>query len=121
MDQEMEGQKAHFVRVATLGDVSEARILAARLESEGIEARVHSEALGPYPVTVGQMAVAELWVMEDRVEDAKAILLDAELSEVLESGEEGRRAPTNCEIQLVAIIVIVAFVLAVVIRLMRVF
>jgi hypothetical protein len=118
----MDGRKAHFVCVATTGDVNEARVLAARLEAEGIEARVHSEALGPYPVTVGQMAVAELWVMEDRLEDAKAVLLDAELSDILEgAGDDTRRVPTNRELQLLAIVVIAAFLLAVVLRLMRVF
>lgn len=69
--------------MATLGDVAAARIVAARLESEGIEVRLHSESLGPYPMTVGRWAEAELWVLESRLADAEAVFLEADVDEVL--------------------------------------
>ena len=74
---------AHFVQLATVGDVATARLLAARLESEGIEVRVHGFSLGPYPMTVGALAETELWVLSDRIDEASTILLDAEVNDAL--------------------------------------
>lgn len=72
-----------------MGDVAAARIVAARLESEGIEVRIHSESLGPYPMTVGRWAEAHLWVPESRLTEAEAIMLESDVAEVLASvGEE---------------------------------
>ena len=118
----MSEHTARFVKVATVGDLGKARILATRLGSEGIEVRVHSEALGPYPVTVGDLATAELWVMSDRVADAEAILLDADVQEVVgamdtERGIGLRSAPSR----LVAAVLAVIFLLAVALRLMQVY
>ena len=79
----LQDRPGHFVKLTTVGDLTTARVLAARLEAEGIDVRTHSEALGPYPVTVGRLAEAELWVMEDRIEDARAIMLDAEVNVAL--------------------------------------
>ncbi len=76
-------EPGRFVKVATVGDISAGNVLAARLRSEGIEVRVHSPALGPYPVTVGNMAETELWVLSDRVDEAASILLDAEVNDAL--------------------------------------
>ena len=58
-------------------------MLAALLDAEGIDVRVHSESLGPYPVTVGGLAEAELWVLSDRIEEANTILLDADVNSAL--------------------------------------
>ena len=74
-------EPARFVMVTTVGDIVAGNVLAARLRAEGIEVRVHSQAFGPYPMTVGEMAATELWVLSDRVEDAKSILL--EINDVL--------------------------------------
>lgn len=74
---------ARFVRLATLGDTVSANIMGARLESEGIEVRIHSQAFGPYPMTLGNMADAELWVLEDRVDEASQIMLETEVIDAL--------------------------------------
>lgn len=74
---------ARFVRLATLGDTVSANIMGARLESEGIEVRIHSQGFGPYPMTLGNMADAELWVLEDRVDEASQILLETEVIDAL--------------------------------------
>ena len=74
---------ARYVLLTKMGDATSANIMAARLESEGIEVRVHSAAFGPYPVTLGQLAEAELWVLEDRVAEASTILLDSEVTDAL--------------------------------------
>ncbi len=55
----------------------------AVLGSEGIEARLHGESLGPYPMTVGRMAVTQIWVPEILVERAKELMLEAEIEHAL--------------------------------------
>ncbi len=117
MDEDIQGR---FVPVIRVGDVSRARILAARLEAEGIEVRLHSEALGPYPVTVGQMATTELWVPDDRLDAANAVLLDAEVNDVVGESELSDTAPLF-PLRVIAVVVIAAALLAVVLRMMRVF
>lgn len=74
---------ARLVRLATVGDVNTARVLVARLAAEGIEARIHGDSLGPYPVTVGALAETQIWVPSDRVDEARLLLLDAEINDVL--------------------------------------
>jgi hypothetical protein len=100
------------VRVATVGDLVEGRVLAARLEAEGIEVRLHSQAFGPYPVTVGQMAETEIWVLSDRVDEASTILLDAEVNTALAGVDDpppgARGLPLEIRFVAFAVAVIVA-------------
>jgi len=49
-------------------------MLAALLRSEGIAVRMHGESFGPYPVGVGSLAEVEVWVANDRLNDARVIL-----------------------------------------------
>jgi hypothetical protein len=118
----LERPAARFIRLATVGDLVEGRVLAARLQSEGIEVRVHSPALGPYPVTVGEMAETELWVLSDRVEEASTILLDAEVNVTLAEVESPAEGPTLAPgVRLVAIVVGVVLAGMWLVRLVRVF
>jgi hypothetical protein len=118
----LERPAARFIRLATVGDLVEGRVLAARLQSEGIEVRVHSPALGPYPVTVGGMAETELWVLSDRVEEASTILLDAEVNVTLAEVESPTAGPTLAPgVRLIAIIVGVVLAGMWLVRLVRVF
>ena len=107
----METDAARYVRITTVGDLIEARVLAARLHSEGIDVRIHSEALGPYPMTVGQFAEAELWVLSDRVEDANQILLDAEVKSALAPAENDDSFRRGMPFEVRAIAVTVGLVL----------
>lgn len=84
---------ARFVHLATVGDRNTAEVLAARLRAEGIEVRVHGDALTIYPVTVGALAETQLWVLSDRVDEASTLLLDAELNDVLEPVDRGDPSP----------------------------
>jgi len=107
-----------FVCVAKVGDSGTAQILAARLAAENIEARVHSEALGPYPMTVGQMAVAEVWVAEHAADEARTIVMDSDINAILEPSEA---PPWPAGARWAAAAVALVFLAAVVLRLMRVF
>lgn len=114
---------ARFVRLTTVSDVAAARILVARLEVEGISGRIHSEALGPYPLTVGQMAEAEIWVLDDRLEEAGHILLDAEVREAVAPAVPDGSPPREAlpELQVVAVALIAVVLFTVVVGFMRVF
>jgi hypothetical protein len=80
--------QGRFVKLATVGTLTEGQVLAARLKAEGIEVRVHSQSFGPYPLTVGEMAETELWVMSDRLSEASTIMLDAEVNTALSPAED---------------------------------
>jgi hypothetical protein len=65
-----------YVCLATISDVNLAKVAAARLESEGIESRLHGEPLGPFPVTIGRLAETQLWVLAEQQDEATVILED---------------------------------------------
>lgn len=65
-----------YVCLATIGDINLAQVAAARLESEGLAVRLHSEALGPFPVTIGRLAETQLWVVADQTAEATEVLED---------------------------------------------
>jgi len=114
------GLRSGFVPITRVGDATRARILAALLESEGIEVRLHSESFGPYPVTVGDMATTELWVPERRVDDARRVLLDSEILDAVGEDDGAAAGGPMLELRFVAALLIVVFVLAVLVAL-RVF
>ena len=41
------------------------------------------ESLGPYPVTVGRMAVTQIWVPESTLERARELMLETEIEHAL--------------------------------------
>jgi len=113
---------AHFIPLATVANLTTAHLLAARLDAEGIEVRVHGEAQGPYPMTVGGFAAVQLWVLNDKVEEARTILLDAEVNDALapvEFAEIATESPAGAmsqELKWVAIVVLAILVALVIFR-----
>lgn len=65
-----------YVCLAKISDINLANVAAARLESEGVASRLHGEALGPFPMTIGRFAETQLWVMADQRDAAKVVLED---------------------------------------------
>jgi hypothetical protein len=113
-----------FTLLTKVGDLASANIMAARLRAEGIEARVHSPSLGPYPVTVGDLALSEIWVLEDRLGDASQILLDIEAKSVVGFDEEftpTERPTQSLEIRTLAAIVAAIIAVLFVLRLLSMF
>jgi hypothetical protein len=106
-------QIERFVHLATLGDLTLARICAARLETEGIEVRLRSESLGPYPVTVGQLAAAEIWVPERRLEEAGRLMLEAEVDLHLGGLESDSQPVPEPAYRLIALGLAIALIVAV--------
>jgi Putative prokaryotic signal transducing protein len=74
------------VRMAPLTWVAgafRARVLAARLESEGIDAQLRGAFDSPYGLTMGDLARVDVYVPEDQLEDARYVLLADEVDATL--------------------------------------
>jgi hypothetical protein len=114
---------SRFVRIATVADLATGQVLAARLRSENIDVRLHSQAFGPYPMTVGHLAETELWVASDRVEEAGQILLDAEVRDAIAPAEQdaGANLPLPIPLRLLALGVGLILAALWVARIIRVF
>lgn len=72
-----------------------ARVLEARLHSEGIDVELRGAVDGPYGFTVGGMARVDVFVPVDQLDDARLVLLvdevDAALAAPREWGAATRR------------------------------
>jgi len=66
-----------------VGGAFRARVLAARLESEGIDAQLRGALESPYGLTMGDMARVDVYVPEDQLEDARYVLLADEIDATL--------------------------------------
>jgi hypothetical protein len=65
-----------------------AHLLAARLQSEGIEVQLRGAINGPYVLTVGEIARIEVYVPEDQLDDAKLVMLADEVDSVMAAPRE---------------------------------
>lgn len=65
-----------------------AHVMAARLQSEGIEVQLRGALDGPYGLTVGDMARVDLWVPEDQLDDAQLVMLASEVDGALAAPSE---------------------------------
>jgi hypothetical protein len=72
-----------------------AHLLAARLQSEGIDVQLRGAVDAPYGLTVGSMARVDVWVPEDQVEDASLVLLAGEVDQVMAAPSEWGDAATD--------------------------
>ena len=60
-----------------------ARVLVARLASEGIDARLSGSVDGTYGITVGDLARVDVLVPDSQLEDARYVLLADEVDAAL--------------------------------------
>ena len=70
-----------MVRLTQVHGSFAARVLLARLDDEGIDARCGDRSTAPYRFTVGEMARVDVYVPEDQVEDAPFVLLANEVED----------------------------------------
>jgi len=89
------------VRMAPLTWVAgafRARVLAARLESEGIDAQLRGAFDSPYGLTMGDLARVDVYVPEDQLADARYVLLadevDATFTAPTDGWDAGAESPT---------------------------
>jgi Putative prokaryotic signal transducing protein len=72
-----------------------ARVLAARLESEGIDAQLRGALDSPYGLTMGDMARVDVYVPEDQLADARYVLLADEVDASLAAPDDWWDAGTD--------------------------
>ena len=72
----------------------EARVLAARLYDEGIDAELRGALDSPYGFTVGDLARIDVYVPTDQAEDAQLVMLAIEVDAATELPEP-REPPTR--------------------------
>jgi hypothetical protein len=65
----------------------EARVLAARLYDEGIDAELRGALDSPYGFTVGDLARVDVYVPSDQAEDARLVMLQIEVDAATELPE----------------------------------
>ena len=89
-----------LTQVTSVNGAFRARVLKARLESCGIDARLTGALDGVYGFTVGDMARVDVYVPEEQLDDARYVLLAGEVdaamsapSEWWDAGAEPRRRP----------------------------
>jgi hypothetical protein len=58
-----------------------ARVVAARLESEGFDVQLRGALDGPYAVTLGEMARVDVFVPDEQCDEASLLLLVDEVDE----------------------------------------
>ena len=77
------GDAPMSVLLTSTTNAFEARVIAARLESEGLEPDLRGSLDGPYPFMVGAMAEIGVWVPEDQLEDARLVMLATEIDDAV--------------------------------------
>jgi hypothetical protein len=110
--------QAGLVRLATVPSPNLAHVLAARLGSEGIDCLLTGGVDSPYRFTVGQMARVEMWVHPEDVEDARTVLLAAEVDDTLGGrlSDERRAVPVRPLMFMAAAVLLVVMLGAAILR-----
>ena len=75
--------RERLTRLTWVNGSFRARVLAARLASEGIDARLAGSVDGPYGVTVGDLARVDVYVPEAQLDDARYVMLADEVDATL--------------------------------------
>jgi hypothetical protein len=81
-----------FVLLATASEPAVADVCAALLRSADIEAHLRGESLGPYRLTIGDMATTQIWVRLSRLEEARALVFEGDVRGL---EPPGARQPPN--------------------------
>jgi hypothetical protein len=71
-----------MTRLTSVYGAFRARVMAARLETEGFDVELRGNVDSPYALNVGEMARVDVYVPTDQVEDASLVLLVDEVDEV---------------------------------------
>jgi hypothetical protein len=72
-----------------------AHVLAARLNSEGIDVELRGALGAAYGLTVGDMARVDLYVPAEQMDDARLVLLASEVDAAMEPAMDGEADPAG--------------------------
>src|SRR5437763_1120572 len=70
-----------MTRLTSVYGTFRARVMAARLQDEGLDVELRGNLNSPYALTMGDMARVDVYVPNDQVDDAKLVLLVNEVDE----------------------------------------
>jgi hypothetical protein len=91
-----------------------AHLVAARLQSEGIDVQLRGAVDAPYGLTVGSMARVDVWVPEDQLEDASLVMLAGEVDQAMAAPSDwsdagtDRRRPRRWHLWVAAVLLVTA-------------
>jgi len=77
-------------RLTSLQGTFRAHVLRARLVDEGFDVELRGALDGPYGLTVGDLAVVDVYVPGDQLEEASMVLLVNEVDEVDDRFDDDR-------------------------------
>lgn len=96
--------------LTTVHGAFSAHVLAARLQSEGIDVELRGAVDAAYGLTVGDMARVDVFVPEDQMDDARLVLMATEIDDAMEmpvsASERARPTPTWPWILAIVLIVV---------------
>jgi hypothetical protein len=99
-----------MLRLTSVAGPFVANLLAARLQSEGIDVQLRGAVNSPYVLTVGDIARVDVFVPEDQLDDAKLVMLVDEVDAVMAAPREwqgdsppARRWPLWIALTLIAV------------------
>ncbi|MCU1456250.1 MAG: putative prokaryotic signal transducing protein [Actinomycetia bacterium] len=107
--------------LTSVGGSFTAKVIVARLASEGIECEVRGAMDSPYALTMGDMARVDIYVPDEQLEDARMVLLvdEVDSSVIAPTRPDPDDAPPGTRRvpwRVVAIVVLLVAVLTPVIR-----
>lgn len=108
-DRTYHGEMATMEQLTSVRGSFEARVLAARLYDEGIDAELRGALDSPYGFTVGDLARVDVYVPTDQAQDAQYVLLAIEVDAATELPEPHYRPrPVTWPFWIVLFVVVVA-------------
>jgi hypothetical protein len=107
-----------MTRLTSVSGSFSAHLVAARLESEGIDVQLRGAVDGPYSLTVGDMARVDVFVPDEQLDDARLVMLATEVDQVLAAPREwaGPRRPARRWLLWVALTLLVVAAVTPVLR-----
>jgi hypothetical protein len=107
---------ASMERLTSVSGSFPARVLAARLHSEGLDCELRGALDSVYRLTVGDMARVDVYVPSDQMEDARLVMLVDEVDAACEGDEERRSTTARTWLMWTALAAVVLFTAAPLVR-----
>jgi hypothetical protein len=87
-----------------------ARVMEARLVDEGFDVQLRGAVNNPYGLTMGEMARVDVYVPDDQLDDAKLVLLVAEVDEADVMLDDDRAPVRSVYVPRAWVLALIAFV-----------
>jgi hypothetical protein len=105
-------------RLTSVNGAFPARVLAARLHSEGLDPELRGAIDSPYLLTVGEMARVDVYIPADQLEDARYVMLVDEVDAACEGDTLVREPGASTWLLRVVLAIVVLGTVAPILRLL---